>query len=292
MASANPATSPVGSDARRGAHGVGRPRRSGRHDGVARCAGRRRAPPPCCRPCPGPTVAPRERSGRLERPERPSGAPTTSHGRRRSARAPRRGTHPSSATSSPVPEASPRSVMNRPVSLYVRKSCGSRILAMRAHASGCVRCSHDSFVTVNAATGTQPGGRRPGGASGRPPPNCPISHPASGADSVSFHSFAGWTGWSSTIERHHAVLLAADADRIHRGDAPFVPHPLGERRAVRRLERRPPRCGILLADRAASRSDAGPCPRRPHDRSSGRGPRPWWTGSTSQPLRRASWPGR
>ena len=63
--------------------------------------------------------------------------------------------------------------------------------------SGCVRCSHDSFVTVNAATGTLPTASTHAARPASPPPNWAISHSASGADSVSFQSFAGWTGPSS-----------------------------------------------------------------------------------------------
>ncbi len=82
---------------------------------------------------------------------------------------------------------------------------------MRSHASGCVRCSHDSFVTVNAATGTLPtASAQACGAL----PNCSISQSASGADSVSFQSLAGMDRLVVGVEGDHAVLLAADADRL------------------------------------------------------------------------------
>ena len=81
---------------------------------------------------------------------------------------------------------------------------------MRSHSAGCERCNHDSFVAVNAATGTLP----TASAHASAPPNCSISHPASGADSVSFQSLAGWDGPVVGVESHHAVLLSGHADRL------------------------------------------------------------------------------
>ena len=77
-----------------------------------------------------------------------------------------------------------------PVKLNVSQSWGSSTRAVRSKASGSERCSHDSLAIVSAATGTVP--HALAHASG--PPNCLISQPASGADSVSFHSLAGRTG--------------------------------------------------------------------------------------------------
>ena len=68
---------------------------------------------------------------------------------------------------------------------------------MRRQASACVRWSHESLVTVRAATGTLPTASTSALRPMSPPPICSISHSASGADSVSFHNFAGCTGSSS-----------------------------------------------------------------------------------------------
>ena len=84
-----------------------------------------------------------------------------------------------------MPDASPRSVTKAPVSFQVSQSCGRR--ATRFHASGSLRCSHDNFVIVNAATGTEPHAAAQAAA----PPSWSISQRASGADSVSFQSLAG-----------------------------------------------------------------------------------------------------
>ena len=72
------------------------------------------------------------------------------------------------------------------------QSWGSSTRAKRAQWSGSLRCSHDSFVTVNAATGTLPQASAHAVA---PRSSCLISQPASGADSVSFQSFAGRITW-------------------------------------------------------------------------------------------------
>ena len=68
------------------------------------------------------------------------------------------------------------------------QSWGSSTRAIRAQCSGSLRCSHDSLVTVKAATGTLPQASAQAAA---PPSSCFSNQPASGADSVSFHSFAG-----------------------------------------------------------------------------------------------------
>ena len=70
------------------------------------------------------------------------------------------------------------------------QSCGRQTWRMRAHASGSLRCSHESLVMVSAGTGTLP--TASAHASG--PPSFLISQPTSGAVSVSFQSFAGRTG--------------------------------------------------------------------------------------------------
>ena len=76
----------------------------------------------------------------------------------------------------------------RSVSLNVSQSWGSTTWASRSQASGSLRCNHDSLVIVKLATGTSP---QASAQACRPPGNWSISHAASGADSVSFHSFAG-----------------------------------------------------------------------------------------------------
>ncbi len=91
----------------------------------------------------------------------------------------------------PVPDASPRSVPYSPPRRHASQSCGSITRSMRANTSGAVRWSHESFVIVNAATGTDPAAAAHAAA---PPSSRPSNHPASGADSVSFHSFAGRSG--------------------------------------------------------------------------------------------------
>ena len=89
-----------------------------------------------------------------------------------------------------MPDASPRSVTNSRVSLHVIQSWGRQTRETRAQASGSERCSHDNFVMVNAATGTDPHAlAQPASA----PARWSISHRASGADSVSFQSLAGRT---------------------------------------------------------------------------------------------------
>jgi hypothetical protein len=54
--------------------------------------------------------------------------------------------------------------------------------------SGSLRCNQLNLLIVNAATGTLP---TASAHSAAPPGNCFISHPASGAVSVSFHNLAG-----------------------------------------------------------------------------------------------------
>ena len=68
-----------------------------------------------------------------------------------------------------MPDASPRSVTNSPESFHVSQSCGRHTRATRAQASGSERCNHDSFVIVNAATGTDPHAVRPRRLARRPP---------------------------------------------------------------------------------------------------------------------------
>ena len=97
---------------------------------------------------------------------------------------------PAAGDQYPVPEASPRSVAKRPVSRQVSQSWGRSTFANRAQCSGSLRCSHDSLVIVNAATGTLPQASAHAAA---PPGSCFSSQPASGADSVSFQSLAGRT---------------------------------------------------------------------------------------------------
>ena len=91
----------------------------------------------------------------------------------------------------PVPDASPRSVEYSPVNRHVSQSCGSITRSMRSKTSGSVRCNHESFVIVNAATGTEPQAAAQPAA---PSSSCFSNQPASGADSVSFHNFAARNG--------------------------------------------------------------------------------------------------
>ena len=134
------------------------------------------------------------------------------------------------------------------------------------------------------ATGTDP---HASAHAGSPPGSWPISHSASGADSVSFHSLAGRMTGALLVERHHPVLLPGDADRRHLGRAGLLP---------RRLERRPPRApgpapicgGCVRGWGAEPRSDDPPAVER-------RAPRPSWRWSTSRRPRRARrpmWPRR
>src|SRR5438128_1478891 len=103
---------------------------------------------------------------------------------------------PSVGDQYPVPEASPRSVVNRPLIRNVSQSCGSSTRARRSNVSGSHRWSHDSLLIVNDATGTEPHAFTHGSG----PPSCSTSHAASGADSVSFQSLAGriTCAWSSS----------------------------------------------------------------------------------------------
>ena len=78
--------------------------------------------------------------------------------------------------------------MNSPHSCPVSQSWGSSTLATRPQCSGSQRCSHESLVMVKAATGTLPQAAAHAAA---PSGSCCSSQPASGADSVSFHSLAG-----------------------------------------------------------------------------------------------------
>ena len=137
MASANPATVPVGSAAgsrstvkavplvpRLRARSPGRsPRPERRRHVVARA----RAPTgaPCRRPFPGDGVGAEhlgQRGGPVDVVARP-------------ARGGRSGSAPRGVDQYPVPEASPRSVVRRPVSRKVSQSCGSSTAAVRPRTS-------------------------------------------------------------------------------------------------------------------------------------------------------------
>ncbi len=94
----------------------------------------------------------------------------------------------------PVPEASPRSVTRAsspgaPASIQVSQSCGRHTAATRAAASGSCSASQASLDTVNEATGTDP----TPSAQACGPPSCSVSRAACGAERVSFHSRAGRT---------------------------------------------------------------------------------------------------
>ena len=86
--------------------------------------------------------------------------------------------------------------------------------------AGSARASQRSFVTVKLATGTEP----TASAQRRGPPSSATRSAAARRGRVSFHSSAGRTTSPVVVQAHHAVLLAADADR---GDA--VEQPAGGR---------------------------------------------------------------
>ena len=116
---------------------------------------------------------------------------------------------------------------------------------MRSHASGCERCSHDSFVAVNAATGTLPTASAQASAL----PSCSISQSGVGRRFGVVPEFGGVDGLVVGVEGHHAVLLAGDADRLDRRPVRQV----GERGLPGLVERVPPRARVLFAARRRDR---------------------------------------
>src|SRR5205085_3660472 len=89
---------------------------------------------------------------------------------------------------------------------------------MRSKAAGSDRCSQDSLVTVSAAAGTVP--QALAHASG--PPSCLMSHAASGAVSVSFHSLAGRSGEPSLSHATRPCCWAATEIAATDGDPASV----------------------------------------------------------------------
>jgi hypothetical protein len=150
---------------------------------------------------------------------------------------------------------------------------------MRSHASGCDRCSHDSFVAVNAATGTLP----TASAQGSAPSSCSISQSASGADSVSFHSLAGCTGSSSASSATMpcccpATLIASILDRSVPESCP-TPGSTPPGTPAHQLRGSCSLTGGVTAGCAPPRHRRSP-------RCRGRGSRPWWIASMSRRRRR------
>jgi hypothetical protein len=140
------------------------------------------APGATSRAWPAGSTGPRTR-GRAPASSRPGSTSASRSGRSR----------PSAGDHQPVPEASPRSVTawsGRPVSHHVSQSWGSSTRASRDHAPGRLARSQASLVMVKEAVGTEPhAAAHPSG------PRAATSSAAWGADSTSFQSLAGWTGW-------------------------------------------------------------------------------------------------
>ena len=215
-------------------------------------------------------------AGDVARPEHRRQRPPTSPGRRRRRRAGRGGSRPTPPTSSRCPDASPRSVTSRPVSWNVSQSCGSTTRASRRHASGSLRCSHDSLVIVKLATGTH---------AARLGPRLPaawqlVDQPRRVRRRLGVVPQLGRPDdLVALVEGDHPVLLPGDADRGDRRLAGLLP---------RRLERRPPRRRLLLGPRRLRRRvRRRPAPDDPAAVER-RGPRPWSRWSTSRRRRRAA----
>ena len=168
------------------------------------------------------------------------------------------------------PDASPRSVTNSPVNRNVIQSCGRTTCASLAQLSGSLRCNQLSLLIVNAATGTLP---TAAAQSAAPPASCLISHPASGAVSVSFHNFAGRTTSRSLSRTTIPCCCPATLIASTRGRAGRRP---------RCLECAPPCLRILFGPRR--RSDRVGCRSRGRQRLRYRdhAPRPWCSASTSR----------
>ena len=184
---------------------------------------------------PATSIGPRTRGTTVVQSRSPSTTP-----------AGRTGTRPSPATSTRCPTRRRGRSPARPSAGIVSQSCGSTTWARRSQASGSLRCSHDSLVIVNEATGTLP----TAAAHAAPPPSSWPDQPAGVGGALGVVPQLGRPDDPPVgVEHDHAVLLAGDADRGDRRCA-------GARPGV--LERRPPRGGILLADAAAWSADGAP----------------------------------
>ena len=169
MASAKPATVPVGSALGRSLTREGGAAGAEAEREVARVAGRARGRRPCCRRCPGATTAPvvGPLAGRLARPEHLRQRRVPVHARRRRARAGRAGSRPRPATTSRCPTRRRGRWCGAPVSRAVSQSWGSSTAATRPYTSGSHRRSQRSLVMVKLATGTLPHAVGPGRGAAR-----------------------------------------------------------------------------------------------------------------------------
>ena len=241
---------PVGSAVGVVAHRERRAGRAERDHRVDRCAARARAPPPCCRPCPGHDrrlATPR----RLERAEHRRARRRASPGRRRRSPAGPSGTP---RWRRPVPGARGVAPIGREPAGEPHASA-SRAAAPRARGgprpSGALRCSHDSFVTVSAATGTLPTAspKRHGDAA-------PAGQSARSASGV-----RRGLGVVPQLGRMHRPIVASSATMpcccpamLIGGDAPASSARPLDRRRYAGSNGAPPVAGLLLAER---RGDGG-----------------------------------
>ena len=218
VASAKPATAPVGVGGRHRADRERRARRADRDGHVARVAGRARARRPCCRRCPADSAAPQA--------VRPTTSAGRGHPRQRDRRA--RGRRSARSGSQRAVRggevAGARGVaavgdrLGRPVPPSARPpSPGARSASRAAAAPAPARCgaagswsaSQRSLVTVNEAAGTLPvsAAHQPGRPARR------SARAACGADRRSFHEQRGPDHLARLVQGDHAVLLAGHADR-------------------------------------------------------------------------------
>ena len=196
----------------------------------------------------------------------------------------------SPATSSPVPEASPRSVVNRPGhperQVVVRQD---DVRDARPTPSGCVRCSHDSFVTVSAATGTLPTAATQAARPASPPPQlarstsrrraptrCRSRASPDGPARSSASSATMPCCWPPTL------IAAIGAGAVARRPPAARPSRGRPRKAAHQS---PGGCSLTGGVTVGCGAD----PRRRRGRWRDRGSRPWSTGSTSRSRRRESW---
>ena len=93
---------------------------------------------------------------------------------------------------------------------WVTQSWGSITPLARSATSGSFSATQRSLVTVKLATGTSP----VASAQACGPPSSSMRAVACGAERLSFHSRASRTGSPRVVDEHHAVLLAADGDRL------------------------------------------------------------------------------
>ena len=266
VASANPATAPVGSAAGRRADREDGARRSDRDDhvagasaeaerrrGVVAGAGPEHRPPaPSRRRGESPPSRSAAEFGVGQQADRVRRAEHQRDGELAAGREPQQVGPVGTGRGRPVPGAAGVAAIGAqrapgpqpPASCQVSQSCGRQTAAARAIESGSCSASQRSLVTVKDATGTLPAASaqaiRP--RSGSPSPSSAIRSSAAAAERVSFHSSAGRTTLAVGVQAHHAVLLPGHR---HRGD---VAQPAGLRRA------RPPA-------RAATRPESPRCRR-------------------------------